>query len=165
MGLILRKPSLTCVPCSVSIGRIVYILGVWYCIWYKIKRWAIGSKSYGNLIHSPWYSEIKSATATGTVSFHVQRGHWFFRYGPCYADDQTSARNPLYRTRQTGVGWNWVVRVEVRSSYGTVEGKHDDIYMSRAIALKVSQLMELLVELRTNTTYSDVSVIFTEAIM
>ena len=51
------------------------------------------------------------------------------------------------------------------SSYGAVEGKHDDIYMSRAIALKVSQLMELPVELRTNTTYSDVSVVFTEATM
>lgn len=50
-------------------------------------------------------------------------------------------------------------------SYGAVEGKHDDIYMSRAIALKVSQLMELPVELRTNTTYSDVSVVFTEATM
>lgn len=50
-------------------------------------------------------------------------------------------------------------------SYGAVEGKHDDIYMSRAIALKVSQLRELLVELRANTTYSDVSVIFTEVTM
>lgn len=50
-------------------------------------------------------------------------------------------------------------------SYGAVEGKHDDIYMSRAIALKVSQLMELPVELRTNTTYSDISVVFTEATM
>ena len=46
-------------------------------------------------------------------------------------------------------------------SYGAVEGKHDDIYMSRAIALKVSQLMELPVELRTNKSCSDLSVVST----
>lgn len=33
--------------------------------------------------------------------------------------------------------------VKPDGSYGAVEGRHDDIYMSRAIALKVSQLMDL----------------------
>ena len=32
-------------------------------------------------------------------------------------------------------------------SYGAIKGKHDDIYMSRAMALKASQLMELPCEI------------------
>ena len=51
-------------------------------------------------------------------------------------------------------------------SYGAVEGKHDDIYMSRAIALKVSQLMELPIEIHVSgTTVVSGNVVYTEANM
>lgn len=50
-------------------------------------------------------------------------------------------------------------------SYGAVEGKHDDIYMSRAIALKVSQLMELPAEIRARSASVPASMILSEASM
>ena len=50
-------------------------------------------------------------------------------------------------------------------SYGAVEGKHDDIYMSRAIALKVSQLINIPSERKMENDHSEISVIFTEAVM
>lgn len=51
-------------------------------------------------------------------------------------------------------------------SYGAVEGKPDDIYMSRAIALKVSQLMELPIEIYTSgPTVVSGNIVYTEASM
>ena len=50
-------------------------------------------------------------------------------------------------------------------SYGAVEGKHDDIYMSRAIALKVSQLINIPAEWKMENGHSEIPVIFTEAVM
>ena len=51
-------------------------------------------------------------------------------------------------------------------SYGAVEVKHDDIYMSRASALKVSQLMELPIEMHvSDTTVVSGNVLYTEANM
>ena len=43
------------------------------------------------------------------------------------------------------IGW---YELKPDGSYGAVDGKHDDIYMSRGIVLKVSQLMDLPVEIR-----------------
>lgn len=48
-------------------------------------------------------------------------------------------------------------------SYGAVDGKHDDIYMSRAIVLKVSQLMDLPVEIHPGTPSPSGNVVLSEA--
>ena len=50
-------------------------------------------------------------------------------------------------------------------SYGAVDGKHDDIYMSRGIVLKVSQLMDLPVEIRQSIKPPPGNVILSEASM
>lgn len=51
-------------------------------------------------------------------------------------------------------------------SYGAIDGKHDDIYMSRAIALKASQLIDLPVEIQnTKPHQTDGGVVRTEASM
>lgn len=50
-------------------------------------------------------------------------------------------------------------------SYGAVDGKHDDIYMSRAIALKVSSLMDLPAEIHPSAPKPTAETLRTEAAM
>ena len=49
--------------------------------------------------------------------------------------------------------------------YGAVDGKHDDIYMSRAIILKVSQLMDMPVEIHAGLSTSPGNIVLSEASM
>lgn len=49
--------------------------------------------------------------------------------------------------------------------YGAVDGKHDDIYMSRAIVLKVSQLMDMPVEIHLRTVSARQDVVLSESSM
>ena len=60
------------------------------------------------------------------------------------------------------IGW---YELKPDGSYGAVDGKHDDIYMSRGIVLKVSQLMDLPVEIRQSIKPPPGNVILSEASM
>ena len=55
--------------------------------------------------------------------------------------------------------------VKPDGSYGAVKGKHDDMYMSRAIALKVSQLMDLPREIKEKPPRREDGTVRTEASM
>ena len=49
-------------------------------------------------------------------------------------------------------------------SFGAIDGKHDDIYMSRAIALKVSSLMDIPVEVKiSKSRQAGGEIVYTEA--
>lgn len=60
------------------------------------------------------------------------------------------------------IGW---YELKPDGSYGAVDGKHDDIYMSRAILLKVSQLMDLPSEFKSPARTSAPPVVLSEASM
>lgn len=60
------------------------------------------------------------------------------------------------------IGW---YELKTDGRYAAVDGKHDDLYMSRAIGLKVSTLMDLPAEVRAAVSSASANVILSEASM